>query len=140
VLPARTDHQPSCTPACRREGTEVKILITGDRNYKNVWAIYDVLSKYDRDSIIIHGGARGADTLADTVAKSLGFKDVVCFPADWKKYGRGAGPVRNRQMLDENPNLVIAFHDDIENSKGTKDCKEEAEKRGIEVILISKIK
>ena len=38
--------------------------------------------------------------------------------------------VRNKKMLDMNPDLVIAFHDDIENSKGTKDCIKEAEKRG----------
>lgn len=77
--------------------------------------------------------------MASTVAKSLGFKNIIPFPAEWEKYGKSAGPIRNRQMLDENPDLVIAFHDDIESSKGTKDCIKEAEKRGIEVQLISKI-
>lgn len=115
-----------------------KVLICGDRNWKNYWCIYDVISKLDKNSIIIHGNARGADIMAGTIASKLGFK-VTAFAAEWKKYGKAAGPIRNKQMLDENPDLVIAFHDDIENSKGTKNCKEEAEKRGIEVILISTI-
>lgn len=117
-----------------------KILICGDRNWNDYWVIYDVLSKLDRNLIIIHGAARGADTMAGIIAKNLGFKDVISFPAKWTKYGKSAGPIRNRQMLNENPDLVIAFHNDIENSKGTKDCIEEAEKRNIQVQLISKIK
>lgn len=118
----------------------MKILVCGDRNYSAIWTIYDVLSKLDRNSIIIHGNARGADIMGATIAKSLGFKNVIPFEAEWDKYGKAAGPIRNRQMLDENPDLVIAFHDNIKNSKGTKDCLKEAEKRGIKTILISKIK
>ena len=117
----------------------MKILICGDRNWDDPWAIYDVISKLDRNTVIIHGAAPGADTLADTIAKKLGF-EVIPFPAEWARYGKAAGPIRNRKMLDEEPDKVIAFHNDIENSKGTKDCKEEAEKRGILVDLVSIIK
>jgi len=40
-------------------------------------------------------------------------------------------------MLDEGkPDLVLAFHTDIKNSKGTKNMIQQAEKRGIKVILI----
>lgn len=46
-------------------------------------------------------------------------------------------PIRNKQMLDEGkPDLVLAFHTDIENSKGTKNMIYQAKKRGIKVILI----
>lgn len=117
----------------------MKILICGDRDWNDYWAIYDVISKLDRNSLIIYGAARGADTMAGTIATKLGF-DVVPFKAKWNLYGKAAGPIRNREMLDENPDLVIAFHNDIENSKGTKDCIKEAEKRGIEVKLVSTIK
>lgn len=112
------------------------ILITGDRDWNNYWVIYDVLFKLDRDSIIIHGAAKGADTMAGIIAKNLGFKDVIPVPAEWEKYGKAAGPIRNKKMLDMEPELVIAFHNDLENSKGTKNCVEEAEKRGIEVKVI----
>lgn len=117
----------------------MKVVVCGDRNWNNYSVIYDVLSKLDRDAIIIHGGASGADSIAGDIAAKLGFK-VVRVVADWGKYGISAGPIRNRKMLDMNPNLVLAFHNNIENSKGTKDCVEEAKKRGIDIQIISKIK
>lgn len=117
----------------------MKILICGDRNYRDYWAIYDVISKLDKNSIIIHGAAKGTDTIAGMIATKLGLA-VIPVKAEWKKYGKAAGPIRNRIMLEMKPDLVIAFHNNIENSKGTKDCIEEAKKRGIEVTLISKIK
>lgn len=58
------------------------------------------------------------------------------FPADWKLHGHAAGPIRNRQMLDEKPDLVIAFHEDWANAKGTRDCVAEAGRRGIKVELV----
>lgn len=117
----------------------MKVLICGDRFWDDYWTIYDEISKLNKDTIIIHGAAKGADIMGATIALKLGFT-VNAFPAKWLQYGKAAGPIRNRQMLDQNPDLVIAFHNDIENSKGTKDCKKEAEKRGIEVRLISNIK
>jgi len=111
-----------------------KILICGSRNWTNYWSIYDVISKLDKDSIIIHGAAKGADTIAGVIANKLGLQ-VVPVPADWKKYGRAAGPIRNKIMLDMNPDLVIGFHENIETSRGTKNMKEQAEKKGVEVII-----
>ncbi|KKN01348.1 hypothetical protein LCGC14_1128740 [marine sediment metagenome] len=53
-------------------------------------------------------------------------------------YGKAAGPIRNKQMLDEGqPHLVLAFHDNIEESTGTKDMVKQAAKRGIETLVIS---
>jgi hypothetical protein len=61
---------------------------------------------------LCHGGAKGADTIAGLIARELG-KFVTEFPADWNRYGKGAGPIRNRQMLDEfRPEVVFAFVDD----------------------------
>lgn len=57
------------------------------------------------------------------------------FPADWS-YGLKAGPIRNAKMLDENPDKVIIFHNDIENSKGSKNMRNQALKRGVQVIII----
>lgn len=99
--------------------TSLRLLVCGDRN----WYDSVVVEKKIRElnpSIIIHGAARGADSLASSVAKQLGIP-VLKFPALWEKYGRAAGPIRNQQMLDEgDPNFVLAFHDDIEHSKGTR--------------------
>lgn len=113
----------------------MKILVCGDRHYSRASFIRARLNRIPRLAVIIHGGAKGADTLAGEIAKELGFT-VVPIYAEWDKYGRIAGPIRNRKMLDLKPELVIAFHDDIENSKGTKDCVQEAKRRGISVEVI----
>lgn len=88
-----------------------------------------------RPYIIMTGGASGADTIAHEVAKKLGLETIVV-EAEWNKYGRAAGPLRNRKMLDLKPEGVIAFHRDIQKSKGTIDCMREAMRRGIRVELI----
>lgn len=67
------------------------------------------LHAYWRIDVLIHGAARGADTLASDFAKAHGIK-VEGFPADWGKHGKRAGWLRNKQMLDEAlPHLVVAF-------------------------------
>ena len=98
-----------------------RVLICGDRNYKDWVRIQEYLDTLQKRTIIIHGGARGADSIAGNLATSLKMK-VIKFPADWDKYGKAAGVLRNQQMLDEGqPSLVVYFHKDLENSKGTKD-------------------
>jgi hypothetical protein len=113
------------------------VVISGDKNWTDVAIIREWLLKlqdwgYDT---VIEGKARGADTIAGREAKSMGF-NVIEYPAEWDKYGKAAGPIRNRKMLDNKPQLVVAFHNNIEQSKGTKDCITEAKKRGIGVILV----
>lgn len=124
-----------------------KVLITGDRNYtrqSTVDMILDGLfARYGEDLYIIHGGAKGADSLAkrwvDAKWMTRRFDHTWICDAEWEKYGRAAGPIRNHLMLDEGePDIVVAFHDDIESSKGTKEMCEYAKKNDIPVILISK--
>ena len=63
---------------------------------------------------------------------------VQVYEADWKKYGKLAGPKRNQQMLDEGmPDLVVAFHADIKNSKGTFDMVNRAEEKCLKVVVVS---
>ena len=123
----------------------MKILICGDRNWTDKHKIYNVLDcdKFDlirSSTIIIHGACRGADRLAGDCAKELFFKDVIPFPANWAKFGTKAGPIRNREMLDEKPDLVIAFHSNLIKSKGTLDTVMEANRRGIEVWIVPSAK
>ena len=111
----------------------MKILCCGDRNWINGSAIRRELEKYPQDTVVIHGAARGADSIAGSIAKSLGMQ-VEIYPAQWNKYGKGAGPVRNKQMLDEGkPDWVLAFHENIESSKGTKHMVKISEEAGIPV-------
>lgn len=113
-----------------------RVLICGDRNWKDQERIGKCLEELDPVSVtIIHGGCRGADLLAGIEARSRGFT-IQEFPANWQKYGRAAGPIRNQQMLDEGkPDKVLVFHDTIEKSKGSADMMARALKAGIEVEL-----
>lgn len=111
-----------------------RILICGDRDYKDWMQVREYLDTISRTAIIIHGGARGADSIAGNLATYLNMK-VIKYPADWDKYGRAAGILRNQQMLDEgHPDLVVYFHKDLENSKGTKDMVTRAVDNKIKTI------
>ena len=112
----------------------MRILICGDRNYKNWEKIQNYLNTLDSETIIIHGCAKGADSLAGNLSRGRGW-GLIRFPAQWDKHGKAAGSIRNQQMLDEGqPDLVVYFHDDIENSKGTKDMITRAKKNNVPVI------
>ncbi len=61
---------------------------------------------------------------------------VEAYPAEWARYHHAAGPIRNKQMLTEGkPDLVIAFHNDIEKSKGSKNMVALAKKHDIPTIV-----
>ena len=80
-------------------------------------------------SLIISGGARGADQLAIEWAKINGVSHNV-YPADWYKYGRSAGYIRNSYMLNEGqPDLVVAFRGGF----GTKNMVDISRRKGVEV-------
>ncbi len=112
-----------------------RVLICGDRDYQHEQKISDYIATLDPLSdIIIHGHARGADLMAAGAANLFGFA-IIGFPAQWDKYGKSAGVIRNQQMLDEGkPDTVVYFHDNIERSKGTKDMVSRAKKAGLPVL------
>lgn len=72
--------------------------------------------------------------LADEIARGYALT-VRLFPADWEQHGRSAGILRNNDMLDTNPDLVIAFWDG--KSRGTWHTINEARRRGIPVDVVS---
>ncbi len=115
----------------------MKVLICGDRRWEDEGTIYRRITKLPLDTLIITGGARGADIIARIAAQNLGYPTKTII-AKWWKYGDAAGPIRNREMLDLKPDLVIAFHGDLKNSKGTKDCVNSARRRSIPVEVIEK--
>jgi hypothetical protein len=110
----------------------MKVLVCGSRGWESVWQVRMVYSELDRikPTEIISGGARGADRVAEVWAKSNSVP-ITVFTPDWEKNGRRAGVLRNNQMLDTNPDLVLAFWDGL--SKGTKHTIDEARRRNIRV-------
>jgi hypothetical protein len=112
---------------------EMVVVITGDRDWTDGKVIYNRLSQLPKNSLVITGGCRGADYLADFFAKNRGLTTHI-EKAEWYKHGLGAGPKRNTKMLlilNEarklgKETLVIAFHNNLEKSKGTKNCVNQA--------------
>ena len=119
----------------------MRIIVCGGRNYGQ--------DKYERDYIrdillkfhefnkvteVITGGAAGVDIVALNWAKDNNLKWKRC-PAQWKKYGRAAGPIRNRQiLLDHKPDHVIAFPGGV----GTEDMRHKAFVADVPVTIIEK--
>jgi hypothetical protein len=112
----------------------VRVLVCGGRDFNNVafiWSRLDALHEQKGFTHLIHGGARGADTIAGDWAKTKPIERYVC-RADWDKYGKAAGPYRNARMLEWLPDLVVAFP----GGRGTADMIRQAKSAGVEVVEI----
>jgi hypothetical protein len=114
---------------------KLRILVYGDRDWIAYGPVLRALEDIPHDiiEVVIDGVARGADTLGNMAAKELSLPRRR-FPANWKLYGRAAGPVRNQQMLSEGqPNLGLCFHRDLSLSSGSADMTRRLLKAGIEI-------
>jgi hypothetical protein len=113
-----------------------KILVTGDREWSDITRVVEELKGYRPGTILVHGACRGADIICAAVAEALRF-EVRPYPADWVKHKKAAGPIRNQQMLDvenkpEEPiDLCLAFHNNIQDSRGTADMLDRVVKAGV---------
>ena len=115
----------------------MRVIVTGDRYWEDKEIIEEELSKLPKDTTIIQGECSfgGVDRFAKEIAFDLGF-DVIGYYSNWIKNKESADFIRNRKMLNEDPDLVLAFHNNIKKSRGTKDCIEQAKQRGISVKII----
>lgn len=78
---------------------------------------------------IITGGANGADDHAHRWALDRRVQSKVV-RAEWKKFGKAAGPIRNARMLEFRPDFVVAFP----GGDGTADMIRQARAAGVEVL------
>lgn len=109
------------------------VLVTGGRDFNNKQMVHDVLyhlfSKFGIDALH-HGAARGLDTLCGEWCDEW---LVPCYahPADWDKYGKGAGHIRNQSMLaaDPRPDYGVVFP----GGRGTADMHQRMLKAGLTV-------
>ncbi len=115
-LRAHMDHHRRRTPAAVKG---CRILITGSRSWTDRAAIVQAISDYLHcvgtsiggawpSPVIVHGGARGADQLADAVARNWGWTPER-HPADWNRHGRAAGYRRNATMVALGADVCLAF-------------------------------
>ncbi len=100
----------------------VKILVAGCRDYNNYQEAKEYIDfcisriKEKHELVFLSGACRGADMLGERYADEHGY-EVERYPANWDKYGKSAGPIRNKKMA-ENADYIICFWDG--KSKGTK--------------------
>lgn len=121
--------------------SDLVVIVCGDRNWTDRDYLYRTLNKIGIN-LVIHGGCRGADLMAQDWCKE-NLRLSYSLPADWAKHGKAAGPLRNAEMLEHLLRYqadgftvkVIAFHRDIERSKGTKDMVAKARLAGVPVEI-----
>lgn len=106
-----------------------RIVVAGCRDYCDYEYFSKVIDKYMEthnieNAVFITGGCRGVDMLGERYANEHGFP-VERYEADWKQYGRAAGPVRNQKMAVSS-DIVICFWD--QKSRGTRSMIEYAKK------------
>lgn len=117
---------------------DYRVFIAGSRKFCD----YEVLLNRCEDVlaipmafgnvIIVSGHAKGVDQLGERFACENKLKTIV-FPAEWKKYGRAAGPLRNKIMAD-NADALIAFWDG--ESRGTGNMIQLAQDKGLKLFLV----
>lgn len=122
----------------------MRVLVTGSRTWTRPEPIRTRLDtlwcEHGSDLTVIHGGAgRGADYIAlnwcADVRRAGGWSvQVERYPADWTRYGKRAGILRNEEMVRAGADLCLAFIRD--NSKGATHCARLAESKGIETRIL----
>lgn len=116
-----------------------RIIIAGGRDFKDyellkrqVDKIIELLIADNFTIEIVSGTANGADKLGERYAKERGYK-IAYFPANWDKFGKRAGYIRNEEMAIY-AQALIAFWDS--KSKGTKHMIDLAEKHNLPTRII----
>ena len=115
----------------------IKIAVGGCRTFNDREYVFKCLDEYlvkldgETEIVFLSGHCNGVDLIAEEYAE---IKDlsVILFPANWEKYGKAAGPIRNKEMVDE-ADIVIAFWDG--KSRGTKSLIDYARKSGKELCI-----
>lgn len=113
---------------------QTRVIVTGSRNFQDYELMLTTLKGLrvawpDAHIVIVHGAYRGADNLAEAAAVALGY-ETDPNPADWNKHKRGAGPIRNKQMVDKGADLCLGFP--VGESAGTYGCMDLAAEADIQ--------
>jgi hypothetical protein len=112
----------------------MRTIIAGGRDFTNKIFFNECLKSYGSEiSQVISGCAKGADTLGEDYALFHGIP-LKQYPANWERYGRGAGAIRN-ELMAENADALIAFWDG--RSKGTHHMIRHARKKGLKVTIFN---
>jgi hypothetical protein len=113
----------------------VRILVTGSRSWRDAETVRRALAEvWDPKNILISGGCpTGADALAEACWRHWG-GTVDRYMADWLRYGKRAGLVRNVEMVKAKPDVLLAFI--VSNSPGASHTLDMANRYGIPDVRV----
>jgi len=109
----------------------MKVAVIGSRTFNDYELVKETLTKLDI-TLLVSGGAKGADSLGERYANENNITTLI-FKPDWERHGRGAGMVRNTDIV-KNSDIVVAFWDG--SSKGTLDSIRKVEKLNKGLMII----
>ena len=112
----------------------ITVIVTGGRDFTDADMMLDTLAEVERRyggvSLIVQGGAPGADTIAATLARMCGIS-YLTYRADWDEHEKAAGPIRNEKMLNAHPDAIVVA---MPGGRGTADCVRRAQRKGMTVV------
>lgn len=119
-----------------------RVIIAGSRKFNDYGKLKEncdrILSAELEDEdckvVIVSGHAKGADSIGEQYARERGL-DIDAHPADWKKYGRAAGVMRNKEMA-ETADALIAFPQEGEGNRGTRNMVRLAREKGLRCEVV----
>lgn len=115
----------------------LKVLIAGSRDFEDYTSTKDFINYCLKEMgetssvTVLSGGCRGTDKLGELYAEEYGY-EVRRYPADWKRFGKAAGPIRNEMMVKE-ADIIICFPKT--ESRGSMSVIRLAEKYGKEIYI-----
>ena len=109
----------------------MKVAVIGSRTFNDYELVKETLTKLDI-TLLVSGGAKGADSLGERYASENNITTLI-FKPDWERHGRGAGMIRNTDIV-KNSDIVVAFWDG--SSKGTLDSIRKVEKLNKGLMII----
>ena len=124
-------------------GNPARIIVCGGRHFNDYDRMKSIIDRVIAEIgsgitaiEIVSGHCAGADQLGEKYAEERGYPCKV-FPANWKKYGRAAGPIRNSEMIkyasEAEVPIVIAFRSS--KTRGTDDTVKKATQTGFKVVV-----
>jgi len=110
----------------------MRTIVAGSRTINDYSIVKEAIENSGFDvSKVISGSSEGVDKLAEQWATDNGV-EIERHPADWDKWGRSAGPMRNKEMADCADACIIVWD---KSSKGTKNMLMQAIKNGLKLYV-----
>lgn len=119
----------------------MRVIVAGATEWSDEAAIRRELTTLPHGTTVVHGDSPGADELGGRVARELGFvvEPMAKNAEDRLRHGRHAWKGLNERMLATGPSLILAFHADIDSSRGTRHLIKLAKGMdGIRVLLFAR--